>query len=56
MCTEELHKSMTCTKQHLMVGRTANQWNRQGRPAESVAEEVDMNHSIKALDTELKNR
>lgn len=56
MCTEKPHKSMKCMKQHLMFGRTANQWNRQGRPAESVAEEVDMNHSIKASDTELKNQ
>ena len=46
-CTDEPHRDMEGTTQHLMFGKTANQGTRQGRPAESTTEEGDKDHFIK---------
>lgn len=47
MCTDEPHRDIGGMKQHLMFGGTANQGTRQGKPAESITEEVDMDRFIK---------
>jgi hypothetical protein len=47
LCTDELHRGMEGTTQHLTFGRTGNQSTSQGRPAEGITEEVDTDHFIK---------